>query len=57
MTFIMLLGEMLMVKMGVSDCQHCLLFQWVTIESVATIASHVDCFGPKRLNHIVLTKH
>jgi hypothetical protein len=56
MTFIMLLGEMLMVKMGVSDRQQCLLFQWVTIESVATVASHVDCFDLKRLN-IILTKH
>ena len=34
-----------------------LLFQWVTIEAAATIASHVDSFGPKRLTHIVLTKH
>jgi hypothetical protein len=28
----------------------------VTIELVAIIASHVDCFNPKGLTHIVLTK-
>jgi len=29
----------------------------VTIESVAIVASRVDCFGPKGMTHIVLTQH
>ena len=47
-------------NVGLSTIQElmwCLLFQWVTIEAVATIASRVDSFGPKRLTHIVLTQH
>ena len=35
----------------------CLLHHGMTIETVATIASRVDSFSPKRLTYIVLTKH
>jgi hypothetical protein len=43
-------------NVGLSTIQEliwCLLFQWVTLQSVDVVASGVDCFVPKRLPHIV----